>query len=206
MAPGLEAHLLANIHNAASEDYEVNCIRSGHGSAMPVMVEKVPQPWNLFGWVGRRAIGEQAPVAHFSEIRGGSILQADRGVLIVNAADFYSMPTAWTLLKSCLKYGMIQMDDSDAPGSSRSSGLRPDPIPIQVKLVLLGDFALYDHLFEVDPDFREIFKIRVDFDSEVDLTARVLRKEYPAFIAKTCQDNGLRPVTARGVARALSSR
>jgi len=196
-------HIIANIHNAASEDYEVNCIRSTSGTSMPVIVEKVPQPWNLFGWVGRRAIGEQAPAPHFTEIRGGSVLQADRGVLVVNAADFYSMQNSWSLLKSSLKYGMLQIDDSDAPGSSRSSGLRPDPIPIGVKLVLIGDFALYDHLFEVDPDFREIFKIRVDFDSEVDLTSRVLRKEYPAFIAKTCRDNGLRPVTAGGVARAL---
>jgi predicted ATP-dependent protease len=196
-------HILANIHNAASEDYEVNCVRCAQGGSMPVVVEKVPQPWNLFGWIGRRAIGDQAAAPHFTEIRGGSVLQADRGVLLVNAADFYSMPNSWTLLKSCLKYGMLQIDDSDAPGSSRSSGLRPDAIPIQVKLVLIGDFALYDHLFEVDPDFREIFKIRVDFDSEVDLTSRVLRREYPAFIAKTCRDNDLRPVTARGVARAL---
>jgi predicted ATP-dependent protease len=196
--------LLENIHNAAVEDYDVNCFRRTQtGSTAPVVVERMPHPSNLFGWIGRRAIGDQAPAPHFTEIRGGSVLDADGGVLILNAADFHSFSSTWTLLKNCLKYRSLQIEDSDPNNPSRSGGLKPDPIPVRVKVVLLGDFELYDHLYEVDPDFREIFKIRVDFDSEVPLTSRVLRREYPGLIARACRENDLRPLTASGVARVL---
>jgi ATP-dependent Lon protease len=196
-------HLLKNVYHAMVEDYEVNYLRCPHQRGMPVVVEKVPNPSNLFGWIGRRAIGDQAPVAHFTEIRSGSFLHADRGVLLVNAADFYTSPNSWSMLKSCLKYGTVQIEDTDPSVPSRTGGLKPDPIAVDVKVVLLGDYSLYDHLFESDPDFSEVFKIRVDFDSEVPLTARILRREYPAFISRTCAENGLRPVTARGVAKVM---
>lgn len=207
-------HLLKNVHHALVEDYEVNCLRRSQqqGSrlpspraarGLPVVIEKVPNPSNLFGCIGRRAIGDQAPMPHFTEIRSGSFLHADGGVLLVNASDFYSSPNSWVMLKSCLKYGTVQIEDTDPSTPTRAGGLKPDPIAVRVKVVLLGDYALYDHLFETDPDFSEVFKIRVDFDSEVALTSQVLRKEYPAFIARTCSENGLRPVTARGVARVM---
>jgi len=75
------------------------------------------------------------------------------------------------MLKSCLKYGTVQIEDTDPSSPSRTGGLKPDPITVRVKVVLLGDYSLYDHLFETDPDFSEIFKIRVDFDSEVPLSS-----------------------------------
>ena len=196
--------ILENIHHAVVEDYDVNCFqRTQPSAAAPVVVERMPHPSNLFGWIGRRAIGDQAPAPHFTEIRGGSLLEADGGVLILNAADFYSLSAPWTLLKNCLKYGTLQIEDSDPNNPSRSGGLKPEAIPVRVKVVLIGDYDLYDHLYEVDPDFREIFKIRVDFDSEVSLTSRVLRREYPGLIARACRENDLRPLTASGVARVL---
>jgi lon-related putative ATP-dependent protease len=197
-------NILENIHHAAAEDYQVNCFhRKQSSSSAPVVVERMPHAPNLFGWIGRRAIGDQAPAPHFTEIRGGSVLDADGGVLLLNAADFHSLSSSWSLLKSCLKYGALQIEDSDPNNPTRSGGLKPDPVPVQAKVVLLGDFELYDHLYEADPDFREIFKIRVDFDSEVPLTSRVLRREYPGLIARACRENNLRPLTASGVARVL---
>jgi predicted ATP-dependent protease len=195
-------NLLQSVHHALVEDFEVNYLGRPEGGKVPVVVEKIPQPTNLFGWIGRRPLGDQAPAPHFTEIRAGSFLRADGGVLILNAADFYASPNSWTLLKSCLKYGTLQIEDSDAPGGTRTCGLKPDPIRVNVKVVVLGDYDLYDELFDADLDFREIFKVRVDFDSEVSLTPRVLRKEYPALIARTCRENGLRPLSVQGVARA----
>ncbi len=186
-----------------AEDFEVNCLVGPQGRKAPVVVEKIPHAGNLFGWIGRRPIGDQAPVPHFTEIRGGSILAADGGVLIVNAADFYAVPSSWNMLKSCLKYGTLQIEDSDPSNPSRSGGLKPEPITLKVKVVLLGDFELYDHLFEADPDFRDIFKVRVDFDSELQLTQRVLQRDYPAFIARTCRENALLPATARAVSSVM---
>ncbi|HVR72799.1 MAG TPA: AAA family ATPase [Planctomycetota bacterium] len=196
-------NIIQNVHNAVVEDHEVNHLRVAQHRAAPVVVEKIPSPANLFGWIGRRSVGEQPPTPHFTEIRGGSFLEADGGVLILNAADFYAVPGSWNMLKSCLKYGTLQIEDGDPATTVRAGGLRPEPIDLKVKVVLLGDYYLYDHLFETDPDFRDIFKIRVDFDSEVLLTNQMLRKDYPAFISRTCQDGALRPVTARGVARLM---
>lgn len=195
--------LLGSIHHASIEDFEVNLISSGHERGAPVVVERNPNASNLFGWIGRRALGDQAPAPHFTEIRGGSFLQADGGVLLLNAADFYSVPASWNLLKTCLKYGSLQIEDTDPSSPARVGGLKPQPIGVQVKVVLLGDFELYDELFETDPDFREIFKVRVDFDSEISLTPRVERVEYPAFIAKACAENHLLPLTPAAVAKVL---
>jgi ATP-dependent Lon protease len=107
------------------------------------------------------------------------------------------------MLKACLKYGTLLIEEVDAQGSARAGGLKPDPIPVNVKVILVGDYLLYDDLFESDPDFVDTFKVRVDFDSEVTRTSRVLKREYPALIARICAENGLRPVDSSGVARVL---
>ncbi len=195
--------LIDYIHNAVIEDFDVNLISTGAHRAAPVVIEKIPNTSNLFGWIGRRPIGDQAPIPHFTEIRGGSFLQADGGVLILNAADFYSLPSSWNMLKSCLKYGTLQIEDTDPSNPSRMGGLKPESISLHVKVILLGDFELYDELFEADPDFRDIFKVRVDFDSEQTLSPAVLRKEYPAFIARACKENDLLPLAPSAVARVL---
>ncbi len=193
-------HLLASIHEAVIEDYEVNCLSGQGGSRMPVVIEPRPTVGSLFGWVGRRALGDAGPVHHFTEIHAGSVVEADGGVLILNAADFLGSGAAWSGIKSCLKYGQLLIEDPDS-ASARTGGLHPDPIRVATKVVLLGDYGLYDHLFEVEPDFRDVFKVRVDFDTEVALTSKVIKKTYPAFISRTCSERQLRPVSAKGVAR-----
>lgn len=195
--------LVENLQTALLEDYEANHLRVGRGRGMPVVVERIPTPANLIGWIGRRTLGEQPPAPHFTEIRAGALLEASGGVLVINAADFYSAHGAWNLLKASLKYGTLQIEEADPGASSRSSGLRPEPIALQTKVVLLGGYDLYDELFETDPDFREVFKIRVDFDSETNLTPSLLRNRYPALVSRIARENNLRPVTARGVGKVV---
>ena len=195
-------HLLDHVHEAVVEDYEANCLDGPSGGRMPVVFEQRPTAANLFGWVGRRTLGEAGPAHHFTAIHAGSFLKADGGVLILNAADFQGNTAVWNGVKSCLKYGQLSIEDPDGT-ASRTGGLHPDAIPVRTKVVMLGDFGLYDHLFEVEPDFRDAFKVRVDFDSEVGLTSKMIKKDYPAFIARTCEECELRPVSAKGVARIL---
>ncbi|HLU46553.1 MAG TPA: Lon-insertion domain-containing protein, partial [Planctomycetota bacterium] len=89
--------------------------------------------------------------------------------------------------------------DPSAP--ARTGIIKPEPIPTRVKVVLVGDYHLYDYLFENDPDFQEIFKIRSDFQLETDLTPRLLKSDFPGFVAEICRDEGLAPVNAAGLAR-----
>lgn len=197
-----EQHLLENTLEAVVEDYEVNCLSQGRSRGMPVIFERNPTTANLFGWVGRRHGAEGGAAPHFSEVHPGSLLQADGGVLVVNANDFQGSMSVWSALKSCLKYGQLAIDDSDG-STGRPSAFHPDPISTRTKVILIGDFVLYDHLFEVEPDLREVFKIRLDFDSEVDLNSKLIKRDYPAFLSKTCKEHGLKPVSSKGVARAL---
>ncbi len=197
-----QRNLLANIHDAVIDDFDVNLLERPSRGA--VVFEPTPTAARLFGWIGRRpTAGDGGSAYHFMEIHGGSLLAADGGVLVVNVADFQPTSSVWAGLKSTLKYGQLSFEDAEGGGAARSGGLHPDPIPLSTKVVMIGDYSLYDYLFECESDFRDIFKFRVDFDTEVPLTARVIKRHYPAFIARTCAENDLRPVSAEGVARTL---
>ena len=186
------------------EDFEVNSLgQPARTRGRRVVVETQPTYANLFGWIGRRAIGDQQPVPHFTEIRRGSFLEADGGVLIVDAIELLNHHGAWAALENCLKYGTLEFHEADPAHGSRTGALKPEPIPVRVKVVLVGDFALHDYLFDVDPAFAEVFKVRVDFPSEMDLTQRTLRRDYPALVASICETAELRPVAASGVARVV---
>ena len=195
-------YLLQSIRAVTVEDFEVNCLgqRVKHENS-GVVVERNPTHANLFGWIGRRGVGDQSPQPHFTEIRRGSYLEADRGVLVLDANDLYNAPGAWATLKNCLKYGTLEIQDGDPSAPARSGVIKPEPIKTQVKVVLVGDYHLYDYLFEMDSDFEEIFKIRVDFHSEINVTSRVLYQDYPTFVSGICRAEGLRFVTSTGVAR-----
>ncbi|MCZ6793551.1 MAG: AAA family ATPase [Planctomycetota bacterium] len=193
---------LQNIRTLALEDFEVNSLGQAARSRGPrVVVETNPTHANLFGWIGRRGIGDQSPTPHFTEIRRGSFLDADGGVLVLDANDVYNSPGVWSTLRNCLKYGTLEIQDGDPSAPARSGVLNPQPIATRTKVVVVGDYHLYDFLFETDPDFQEIFKIRVDFEPEVNLSPKVLGTDYPAFVAEICQQEGLRHVAASGVAR-----
>ncbi|MEM7233790.1 MAG: AAA family ATPase [Planctomycetota bacterium] len=197
-----QRQMLAGIRTALIEDFEVNCLgQPVESNGANVVVETTPTHANLFGWIGRRGVGDQTPVPHFTEIRRGSYLEADGGVLVIDANDLFCAPGAWSSLKNCLKYGNLEIQDGDPSAPARSGIIKPEPIPTQVKIVLVGDYVLYDYLFDSDPDFAELFKIRVDFQPEIQLSSRVLKRDYPRFVAGICESEGLRAVTASGVAR-----
>ena len=195
--------LVQNIRHVTIEDFEVNCVKHSTKARSPILHERLPTYGNLFGGIGRRAMGDQLMVPHFTEISVGSVVAADGGVLLLHAADLQYSHGIWATLKSCLKYGTLQIEEGEFAAQGRGPSIKPDPIPLHVKVVLVGDYALYDHLFENEIDFRDVFKLRVDFDSEIALTSRVVRKEYPSFIARTCETSSLRAVTAAGVSRIL---
>ena len=184
------------------EDFELNCLgQPAFGKGPHIVSETNPTHANLFGWIGRRSVAEGPPRPHFTEIRRGAFLEADGGVLILDAADLLQSPGSWTTLSNCLKYGTLEIMDGDPSSPARTGTIKPQPIPLSVKVVLVGDYPLYDYLFENDPDFQDVFKIRIDFSSETRLTSKVLRRDVPALVSSVCESERLLPLAPSAVAR-----
>ena len=197
-----KTQFLRHIRSLALEDYEVNCLGQPARSRGPrVLSETLPTHANLFGWIGRRSIQDGPSAPHFSEIRRGSFLEADGGILVIDASDLLASPGSWVTLKNNLKSGTFECLDGDPSSGSRTGSLKPEPIPTNVKVVLFGDYGLYDYLYDADSEFSEVFKFRVDFPSDTNLSKTVLRKSYPNLVASICESSELRPVAAAGLAR-----
>ncbi|MFQ5654227.1 MAG: Lon protease family protein [Planctomycetota bacterium] len=168
----------------------------------PVVVESQPTFTHLFGGVERPHGGEVDPAADFLFIRGGSILEADGGFLVLNARDLTREPAVWPRLKAILRDRELKIPETDAE-NRRLTTIQPEPIALNSKVVLVGSFELYQHFLEADPDFQQIFKVRVDFDREVELSEELVHGKVPALIQKICAEEELRPLDRGAVARVV---
>jgi lon-related putative ATP-dependent protease len=212
-APGPAAEHLERLGRAivelegrfTPEELGVNLISQPSRRSPPVVFSTSVNIGTLFGMVDRQRSHDAARLLPFphASIRAGAIVEASGGVLVVDAADLLAVKGCWSALKSCLEHGRLDIRHIDPASGNLKSGLKPDPIPLSVKVILVGDFSTYDYLFAEDPDFVDLFKVRVDFDSEVELTRRLINRDYPAFIARVVRDEGLRELSAEAVARVI---
>jgi lon-related putative ATP-dependent protease len=173
-----------------------------HGSETraPVVVETNPTYYNLLGRVEYRyAFGSM--VTDFREIQPGSLHRANGGFLVLDALEILRHPFSWDALKRALRGGEVQIENLGVEYSAiPSATLRPEPIPLDVKVILLGSPALYHLLFRLDEDFRELFKVKADFGPELDWS-REHERNYARFVSRWVRDNGLRHFDAGAVAR-----
>jgi predicted ATP-dependent protease len=164
----------------------------------PVVFEHRPTFSNLFGKIERR-LENGVYLTDFTMVRSGSLMEASGGFLILNVLDLFHEPGAWDHLKSCLRNREVSVED---PGFLSpflpTTGLKPEPMPVHTKIILLGSHWAYYVLYRADEDFRKIFQVLADFDDEIDRTAQTCR-EYAQFVATTCNNNNLLPVTRAGV-------
>ncbi len=170
--------------------YLVNLIVENNPTAgAPVIDESHPTYTNLIGKIERKA---QMGVMYtdFTEIRAGAVLQANGGYLIVNAMDVLRQPFSWDALKRVIKIGAVKIEDPSEFYGFSTAGLRPEPIPVTVKVIMVGPPMLYHLLQSYEEDFSKLFKVKADFDSEVVRSERQDR-QYARFIAKLCREEGL---------------
>ena len=183
--------------------YDVNVAvdRTGAQGA-PIVVVDNPTHQNLIGTVEHRAeMG--ALVTDFALIKAGALHQANGGYLMVEAAPLLQKPFAWEGLKRALRTGRIVIEAMAQEYSTISTvSLEPEPIPLQTKVVLLGEPALYYLLYENDPDFAELFKVQADFAEDMHRTPEN-ENLYARFVATLARQEGLRPFTRTGVARVV---
>ncbi|MCP9439709.1 MAG: AAA family ATPase [Nitrospira sp.] len=171
-----------------------------HGGA-PVVDEPHPTYSNLIGKIERRM---QMGVMYtdFTEIRAGAVLFANGGYLIVNALDLLRQPFSWDALKRVIKTGEVKIEDPGEFFGFATAGLKPEPIPVTVKVILVGPPVLYLLLQAYEEDFGKLFKVKADFDTDV---ARGDREDrlYARFIAKLCREEGLPHFGADAVAEVI---
>ncbi len=183
--------------------YQVNVLggpRNGGGA--PVVYEDRPTFQNLVGRIEHVAqMGTL--VTDFTHIKAGALHRANGGYLILDARRVLLEPFAWEGLKRALRAQSIRIESlGDALSLVTTVSLEPEPIPLNVKVVLIGDRRLYYLLYELDPDFRELFKVAADFETTIDRSAP-LDEEYARLIGTMARRQKLRPVSAAGVARMI---
>ncbi len=170
---------------------EVNVVFDSrrHGDC-PVVVETHPTYPRLFGYFEKSIDTSGHWTSDFRHVRGGSLLAADGGYLVVTAEDLFSESEVWKQLKRSLTSRSLAILEERSAAYMPTVTLKPQPIPIDVKVILIGHRDTYESLLQEEPDFRKIFKVFADFDQEMDLTPKNLR-QYAAFVRKLCTAESL---------------
>jgi lon-related putative ATP-dependent protease len=140
-----------------------------------VIFETTPTYTNLFGTIQRSYDSRGGWNSDFMDLRPGSILRADGGFLVMYALDALTEAGVWRTLKRMLNHAKLEIQPLEMFFPFGSSALKPEPIDIDVKLILIGDRHMYELLYNFEEDFRKIFKVRVEFDEEMVMSDAVIR-------------------------------
>ena len=195
------AQMLGGAAQADLSRYKVNVIVDSCGQkGAPIVVESNPTYYNLIGEVEQEAqFG--ALVTDFTKIRAGAFHKANGGYLVMEARDVLTNPFSWDAVKRVLKDGRIEIEEMGAQFRAfNTTTLEPEPIPANVKVVLIGEPWIYYLLFEYDEEFKRLFKVKADFGADMDRTPEAVR-DYALFVANHVRENQLRPFDAGAVAR-----
>ncbi len=164
----------------------------------PVILEPNPTYQNVFGHIEKRAyLG--GVKTDFTMVQGGALLRANGGYLIMEVESLMMNPLVWEALKRALQTKLLCIEDMASEMGYGVTSLRPEPIALDVKVILIGSYAIFETLQNHDSKFDKIFKVRADFDFETDLTPETV-KLYARFIARACREENLLPFTSGGVA------
>ncbi len=183
--------------------YRVNVVL-GHkdDEPCPIIVENAPTLANLLGTVDRRVLPEGSVASDHLMISAGSLLRADGGYLILEARELLREPGAWTVMMRSLRTRHFEIVPAELGGPWSPQTLKPEPIPLSVKVILIGDPGLYYALDARDADFPHLFKVLADFDSSIERCNDGVRA-YAGLFARIALDEGL-PAFHRDAIAALA--
>ena len=183
--------------------YGVNVILAhGENEKCPVIFETIPTYANLFGTIHRSYDTRGGWNSDFMDLRGGSLLRADGGFLVMYALDALTETGVWRTLKRTLNHGKLEIQPVDMFFPFSTAALKPEPIDVHVKIILIGDRDMYELLYDFEDDFKKIFKVRVEFDEEMKWSDEVLR-QYGGRLRKLSDDEKLLPFDRTAVASIL---
>ncbi len=171
--------------------YGVNVILAhGESEKCPVIFETIPTYANVFGTIHRSYDARGGWNSDFMDLRGGSMLRADGGFLVMYALDALTETGVWRTLKRTLNHGKLEIQPVDVFFPFGSAALKPEPIDVHAKIILIGDREMYELLYDFEDDFKKIFKVRVEFDEEMKWSDEVLR-QYSGRLRKLVDDEKL---------------
>jgi ATP-dependent Lon protease len=171
--------------------YGVNVILAhGELETCPVIFETIPTYANLFGTVHRSYDARGGWNSDFMDLRGGSLLRADGGFLVMYALDTLTETGVWRKLKRTLNHGKLEIQPMETIFPFSTAALKPEPIDVHAKIILIGDRDMYELLYDFEDDFKKIFKVRVEFDEEMKWAEEVVR-QYGGRLRKLSEDEKL---------------
>ncbi len=191
------------LHGSSFKRYEVNVlVDHTNSSGAPVVFEDNPTYQNLVGRVEHMAM-MGALITDFTLIKAGALHRSNNGYLVLEAYKLLQHPFSWEALKRALRSNEIHIGALEQMlGLVSTVSLEPEPIPLSVKIVLVGDRILYYLLYQLDPEFQELFKVAADFDDQMDRSAEN-QNLYARLIATLAKKEKLRALDKSGVARVI---
>jgi lon-related putative ATP-dependent protease len=183
--------------------YQVNVLVDNSSlKGAPVIIELNPTYNNLFGRIEKEAqFG--ALFTDFTLIREGSLHRANGGYLVLPVEEVLRNLFSWESLKRALRNAQIVIEEpSERLGFITTKTLRPEPIPLNIKVILIGQPYIYYLLYNLDEDFKELFKVKADFDYRMDRTPEAVR-EYISFVCTLCQEENLRHLDRTALAKII---
>ncbi|MDI6766113.1 MAG: ATP-binding protein [Bacteroidota bacterium] len=175
------------------KEYQVNVVvDNSRIKGVPIIIETNPRFKNIFGTIEREVDKNGIWRTDFTLIKAGSLLRANGGYLVINALDALIEPGVWQTLKRTLRNGLLEIQPGDLGFLGASSAFKPEPVEIDIKIIMLGDAYIYYLLYDQDDDFKKIFKVRADFDTEMPKHKKTI-DNYLHFIKMICDDEKLTP-------------
>ena len=186
------------------ERYEVNVfVENSPDNGAPIVFETNPTYNNLFGRIENVMQMGGVATTNFTLIKPGALHRANGGYLVVDAREVLINPFAWESLKRCIRNSEIKIEDVlEQYRFMTVVSLKPEPIPLHAKIIMIGSFMIYYLLFYLEPDYRKFFKVKADFDSKITRTPQIMQ-DYALFVAGHCRKEGLLHFDGSGVAALL---
>ncbi len=184
-------------------EYKVNVVvDNASTTGAPIIVESAPTYLKLFGTIERVVDRFGRVVTNFTRIKSGSFLRAHGGYLIFSLDDAITEPAVWKVLKRTLRSGRIEMETYEPFALFSASGLRPEPVKVDTKVIVIGSAFLYHLLYTWDEDFREIFKVRADFNPVMQRDEEH-QLAYAQWVGNLCSEEGLPHFDRSGIEKMI---
>lgn len=184
--------------------FQVHVLVTHAGSrGAPVVKENRPSLGALFGAIAKE-VEFGVLTTDFTHVQPGALHRANGGFLVMPARALVTQDGAWAALKRCLRTREVQLEAEEEQGPSTTQALRPAPVPLACTVVLTGEVDVFEALYDQDPEFRELFNVRADFDDSAPSDAAAVG-DATGVLAALARREGTRPIDPGGVARLLEA-